>query len=73
MNYSFKDLFAVLVFFIMTVGFTGCGSNKNNSSTVEQSGVKEEKWIIPGEKWWTPGWMAAIKDGLFVRRDFEGG
>jgi beta-xylosidase len=25
------------------------------------------------EKWWTPEWMNAIKDGLFVRRDFEGG
>ncbi len=25
------------------------------------------------EKWWTPEWMVAIKDGLFVRRDFEGG
>jgi hypothetical protein len=25
------------------------------------------------EKWWTPEWMSAIKDGLFVRRDFEGG
>lgn len=23
--------------------------------------------------WWTPEWMAAVKDGLFVRRDFEGG
>ncbi len=23
--------------------------------------------------WWTPEWMSAIKDGLFVRRDFEGG
>lgn len=25
------------------------------------------------EQWWTPEWMAAIKDGLLVRRDFEGG
>lgn len=25
------------------------------------------------EKWWTPEWIAAIKEGLFVRRDFEGG
>jgi beta-xylosidase len=25
------------------------------------------------DKWWTPEWMNAIKDGLFVRRDFEGG
>jgi beta-xylosidase len=25
------------------------------------------------EEWWTPEWMSAIKDGLFVRRDFEGG
>lgn len=24
-------------------------------------------------EWWTPEWMTAIKDGLFVRRDFEGG
>lgn len=23
--------------------------------------------------WWTPEWMSAIKDGLFTRRDFEGG
>ncbi|SDZ98757.1 Glycosyl hydrolases family 43 [Porphyromonadaceae bacterium KH3R12] len=25
------------------------------------------------KEWWTPEWMAAIKGGLFVRRDFEGG
>lgn len=25
------------------------------------------------KEWWTPEWMAAIKDGLFVRRDFESG
>lgn len=25
------------------------------------------------EKWWTPEWTQAVKDGLFVRRDFEGG
>jgi beta-glucanase (GH16 family) len=25
------------------------------------------------DKWWTPQWRVAIKDGLFVRRDFEGG
>ncbi len=24
-------------------------------------------------EWWTPEWMQAIKDGLFVRRDFKGG
>ncbi|MCL7986693.1 family 16 glycosylhydrolase [Sphingobacterium sp. lm-10] len=23
--------------------------------------------------WWTPSWMEAIKGGLFVRRDFQGG
>ena len=25
------------------------------------------------EKWWTPEWRAAVNNGLFVRRDFEGG
>ncbi|MDR2038550.1 MAG: family 16 glycosylhydrolase [Bacteroidales bacterium] len=25
------------------------------------------------EKEWTPEWMQAVKDGLFVRRDFQGG
>lgn len=25
------------------------------------------------KEWWTPEWMSAIKDGLFTRRDFEGG
>ncbi|MCW3785248.1 glycoside hydrolase family 43 protein [Plebeiibacterium sediminum] len=31
--------------------------------------------IKPGnfDKWWTPDWMEAIKGGMFVRRDFEGG
>ncbi|MFD2744679.1 MULTISPECIES: family 16 glycosylhydrolase [Sphingobacterium] len=24
-------------------------------------------------EWWTPSWMTAIRDGLFVRRDFAGG
>ena len=23
------------------------------------------------EKWWTPEWMDAIKEGLFVRRDLR--
>ena len=25
------------------------------------------------EEWWSPEWMAAVKDGLFIRRDFEEG
>ncbi|WP_321317790.1 glycoside hydrolase family 43 protein [Labilibaculum sp.] len=25
------------------------------------------------KEWWTPEWRRAIEDGLFVRRDFEGG
>lgn len=25
------------------------------------------------KKWWTPEWQAALKQGLFVKRDFEGG
>lgn len=25
------------------------------------------------DKWWTPQWRSAIEDGLFVRRDFQGG
>lgn len=25
------------------------------------------------EQWWTPEWMAALKEGLLLRRDFEGG
>lgn len=25
------------------------------------------------ENWWTPEWMIAVKDGLFVRRDFQDG
>lgn len=25
------------------------------------------------KKWWTPAWRKAINEGLFVRRDFEGG
>lgn len=33
-------------------------------STVKHSDFKD---------WWTPEWTDAIKDGLFVRRDFEGG
>lgn len=26
-----------------------------------------------GDKWWTPEWTKAVEEGLFVRRDFEGG
>lgn len=25
------------------------------------------------DKWWTPQWMEALKEGLFIRRDFEEG
>lgn len=25
------------------------------------------------KEWWTPQWKEAIKDGLFIRRDFQGG
>lgn len=25
------------------------------------------------EKWWTPDWMEAVKNGLFTRRDYRGG
>lgn len=34
------------------------------TSSVQLSNFKE---------WWTPEWMAATKDGMFVRRDFHGG
>ena len=38
----------------------------------------EEKWktSMPGgdpEKWWSKRWYKAVKEGLFVRRDFKGG
>lgn len=35
---------------------------RNNTLEPEDSG-----------KWWSKEWMQAVKDGLFVRRDFEGG
>lgn len=38
---------------------------------------KEEWKKIPEggdpEKWWTPRWHKALNEGMFVRRDFEGG
>ena len=50
MNNRFKSLSSVLIFFVMITCFTGCGSNKSNHRTSEGS-VKEEKQIVPGEKW----------------------
>jgi len=41
----------------------------NMSPDQRHSKVKADDF----EKWWTPEWMSAIKDGLFVRRDFPGG
>lgn len=41
----------------------------NMSVGQRNSNIKAEDF----EKWWTPEWMHAVKDGLFVRRDFEGG
>lgn len=38
---------------------------------------EKQQTIKAGEadfnEWWTPEWMNAIKEGLFVHRDFEGG
>lgn len=39
--------------------------------TVEQQNASAG--VSDFKDWWTPEWMAAIKDGLFVRRDFSGG
>lgn len=50
MNNRFKSLSSVLIFFVMITCFTGCDSNKSNHRTSEGS-VKEEKQIVPGEKW----------------------
>lgn len=50
MNNRFKSLSSVLIFFVMITCFTGYGSNKSNHRTSEGS-VKEEKQIVPGEKW----------------------
>jgi len=41
----------------------------NMMETERNSPVKSTDF----KEWWTPEWMAAIKGGLFVRRDFEGG
>lgn len=42
---------------------------ENMSETHRSSQVK----MTDFEKWWTPEWMTATKEGLFVRRDVEGG
>lgn len=34
---------------------------------------RETKTVKDFSKWWTKEWTQAVKDGLFVRRDFEGG
>jgi beta-glucanase (GH16 family) len=41
----------------------------NMSEKQRQSEIKHNDF----KEWWTPEWMNAIKDGLFVRRDFENG
>jgi len=36
----------------------------------------DDRRPVPGElelEWWTPEWSAAVRQGLFVRRDLEGG
>lgn len=43
------------------------------SINMSQSQIESPVMSSDFEAWWTPQWMAAIKDGLFVRRDFEGG
>lgn len=42
---------------------------ENMTEAQQNSPVKSTDF----EKWWTPEWMAAIQEGLFARRDFEGG
>jgi rhamnogalacturonyl hydrolase YesR/beta-glucanase (GH16 family) len=41
----------------------------NMTEEQRNSGVKPYDF----GQWWTPEWMEAVKNGLFVRRDFEGG
>lgn len=39
--------------------------------TAEQQNLKVSEKDY--SKWWTPQWFKAVKDGLFIRRDFKGG
>jgi len=41
----------------------------NMTEVQKNSSIKHSDF----KDWWTPEWTDAIKDGLFVRRDFEGG
>ncbi len=41
-----------------------------DASTIEQARQLDMKDY---EEWWTPRWIRAVKRGLFVNRDFEGG
>jgi hypothetical protein len=42
---------------------------QNMTAQQQESPLKPEKF----KEWWTPDWLKAVDDGLFVRRDFESG
>lgn len=42
-------------------------------SNMTESQIQSDQKADDFKDWWTPEWMDAIKDGLFVRRDFKGG
>ena len=51
-------------------------SLRPNAGIWPQNFREEWKKPVPGEdtlKWWTPDWYKAVREGLFVRRDFKGG
>lgn len=51
-------------------------SLRPNAGIWPQNFQEEWKKPVPGAdsvKWWTPDWYKAVREGLFVRRDFEGG
>lgn len=56
--------------------FTYIASYRPNAVQWPVGFNEEWKKEVPGEeslKWWTPEWRKAVKEGLFVRRDFKEG
>jgi hypothetical protein len=44
-----------------------------NFNLPDTTSLKKQLMTIDTLKWWTPGWYEAIKKGLFMQRDFNGG
>ncbi len=57
--------------------FTYLKSDRVNAGhwpiNMSQSQINSKETPEKYSKWWTPEWFSAIRDGLFVRRDFQKG